>query len=178
MADPTNHTQDSTALTPVGEETRQADSTVRAHAVGSAVIGAVPVPPLVMAALLAMNLKMLYSLSRIYKVEFNRDLGRAAIFSFIGACGAGAIGGRVMWGLSTLVPVAGQLLQAVTVPLFAAGLTYGIGKIFTQHFASGGTFLDFKPEAVREHFYKEFREGTKVAEASGMDAGAAQPVTA
>jgi hypothetical protein len=36
-----------------------------------------------------------------------------------------------------LVPVAGQLLQAVTVPLFAAGLTYGIGKIFTQHFASG-----------------------------------------
>jgi hypothetical protein len=49
MADQTNHTQDSTALTPVGEETRQADSTVRAHAVGSAVIGAVPVPPLVMA---------------------------------------------------------------------------------------------------------------------------------
>jgi uncharacterized protein (DUF697 family) len=178
MADPTIHTDRGTDLIQSSEETRQSDATVRAHAVGSAVIGAVPVPPLVMAALLAMNLKMLYSLSRIYRVEFNRELSRAAIFSFIGACGAGAIGGRVMWGLSTLVPVAGQLLQAVTVPIFAAGLTYGIGKIFTQHFASGGTFLDFNPEAVREHFYAEFRRGTKVAEASGMDTDVTQPVTA
>lgn len=178
MPDPTIHKEAGTSLVRPGDETRQADATVRAHAVGSAVIGAIPVPPLVMAALLAMNLKMLYSLSRIYHVEFKRDLGRAAIFSFIGACGAGAIGGRVIFGLSTLVPVAGQLLQAVTVPIFAAGLTYGIGKIFTQHFASGGTFLDFDPDAVREHFYEEFREGTKVAEEAGMDTSVKQAVTA
>ena len=38
-----------------------------------------------------------------------------------------------------------------------------IGKLFTQHFASGGTFLDFHPEAVREHFYAEFQKGTKLA---------------
>lgn len=178
MADLTTHTEDSTALIQPAEETRKADATVRSHAIGSAIIGAVPVPPLVMAALLAVNLKMLYSLSRIYGVEFNRDLGKAAITSFLGACGAGAIGGRVIFGLSTLVPVAGQLLQAVTVPVFAAGLTYGVGKLFTQHFASGGTFLDFNPDAVREHFYEEFREGTKVAKETGMDTSVTQPVTA
>lgn len=163
MSDPTNLSEAGTALEEVSGTTRKADAAVRNHAVGSAVVGAIPVGPLVMVILLALNLKMVHKLSRIYGVDFNEDLGRAAIYSFIGACGAGAIGGRVIFGLSTLVPVAGQFIQAVTVPVFAAGFTYGIGKLFTQHFASGGTFLDFHPEAVREHFYTEFQKGTKLA---------------
>lgn len=164
MSDPTNQSEAGTALEGVSGTTRRADAAVRNHAVGSAVVGAVPVGPLVMVLLLALNLKMVHKLSKIYDVDFNEDLGRAAIYSFIGACGSGAIGGRIIWGLSTLVPVAGQFIQAVTVPVFAAGFTYGIGKLFTQHFASGGTFLDFHPEEVREHFYAEFQEGMKLAE--------------
>jgi uncharacterized protein (DUF697 family) len=163
MSDPTNQSEVGTALEEVSGTTRKADAAVRNHAVGSAVVGAIPVGPLVMVILLALNLKMVHKLSRIYGVDFNEDLGRAAIYSFIGACGAGAIGGRVIFGLSTLVPVAGQFIQAVTVPVFAAGFTYGIGKLFTQHFAAGGTFLDFHPEEVREHFYAEFQKGTKLA---------------
>jgi signal transduction histidine kinase len=31
-----------------------------------------------------------------------------------------------------------------------------VGRVFTQHFASGGTFLDFDPAEVREHFRQEF----------------------
>ncbi len=178
MSDPTPQTQGGTPLMQPSEESRKADATVRAYTVGSAVIGAIPIGPVVMAALLALNLKMIHAISRTYGVEFNRDLGKAAIYSFIGACGAGAIGGRVLWGLSTLIPIAGQLLHAVTVPLFAAGLTYAIGKLFTQHFASGGTFLDFDPDAVREHFYAEFRKGTRIAEEAELDAAGAELATA
>ena len=168
MSDPTTASETDTALVETSEETRKADASVRSHAVGSAVVGAIPVGPLVMVALLALNLKMLHKLSRIYGVEFDKDLGKEALYSFIGACGSGAIGGRVIWGLSTLVPVAGQFIQAVTVPVFAAGFTYGIGKLFTQHFASGGTFLNFRPEDVREHFYAEFQNGTKMAAQAGV----------
>jgi len=32
-----------------------------------------------------------------------------------------------------------------------------------QHFASGGTFLDFDPKNVREHFAREFKEGKLAA---------------
>jgi uncharacterized protein (DUF697 family) len=163
MSDTTNQLEVGAALEEVSHTTRHADAAVRNHAVGSAVVGAIPIGPLVMVILLALNLKMVHRLSRIYGVEFNEDLGRAAIYSFIGACGAGAIGGRVIFGLTTLVPVAGQFIQAVTVPAFAAGFTYGIGKLFTQHFAAGGTFLDFHPEEVREYFYAEFQKGTKMA---------------
>ena len=173
MSDPTNLSQTDTVPAETSETTRKADATVRTHAVGSAVVGAIPVGPLVMVVLLALNLKMVHKLSRIYGVEFDKDLGKAAIYSFVGACGAGAIGGRVIWGLSTLVPVAGQFIQAITVPVFAAGFTYGIGKLFTQHFAAGGTFLDFHPEDVRDHFYAEFQQGTKMAEEGGLQDAAA-----
>ena len=35
-------------------------------------------------------------------------------------------------------------------PVFSAGVTYVIGKVFIQHFASGGTLLDFNPPDYRE----------------------------
>jgi uncharacterized protein (DUF697 family) len=178
MSDPTNESETGTTLVETSETTRNADALVKTFAVGSAIIGAIPVAPVVMVLLLALNLTMLYRLSQLYGVTPNKDLGKAAIYSFIAACGAGAIGGRVKFGLSTVLPFAGQFIRGVTVPLFAAGLTYGVGKLFTQHFASGGTFLNFKPEEVREHFYAEFQNGTKMAEEAEVQEGAPQPTAA
>jgi hypothetical protein len=37
---------------------------------------------------------MLYKLSRIYNVEFQRDVGKSIIYSFLGACGAASVSGR------------------------------------------------------------------------------------
>ena len=50
------------------------------------------------------------------------------------------------------LPVVGTALGIVAVPAFASGLTWAIGKVFVQHFASGGTFLDFDPDKVRAYF--------------------------
>jgi lipoate-protein ligase A len=41
--------------------------------------------------------------------------------------------------------------------------TYAIGRVFIQHFESGGTFLDFNPEKVREYFKEQFERGKGVA---------------
>jgi hypothetical protein len=35
-------------------------------------------------------------------------------------------------------------------PAMSAGATYAIGMVFIQHFASGGTLLDFNPGDYRE----------------------------
>ena len=35
-------------------------------------------------------------------------------------------------------------------PVLSAGATYAIGKAFIQHFATGGTLLDFNPPDYRE----------------------------
>jgi hypothetical protein len=42
-------------------------------------------------------------------------------------------------------------------PTVSAGATYVIGKVFIQHFASGGTLLDFNPPDYRE-FIKAQKE--------------------
>jgi hypothetical protein len=35
--------------------------------------------------------------------------------------------------------------------------------VFIQHFESGGTFLDFNPDEVKEYFKAQFEEGRKLA---------------
>ena len=42
-------------------------------------------------------------------------------------------------------------------PALSASATYIIGRVFINHFASGGTLLDFNPPDYRE-FIKEQRE--------------------
>jgi hypothetical protein len=55
------------------------------------------------------------------------------------------------------VPVVGTTIGALTMPALSIGATYIIGKVFIQHFASGGTLLDFNPPDYRE-FIKAQKE--------------------
>ena len=48
------------------------------------------------------------------------------------------------------LPVIGTLVGTFTTPVLFAGATYIIGKVFIQHFTSGGTLLDFNPPDYRE----------------------------
>ena len=50
------------------------------------------------------------------------------------------------------------MVGGITVGVFASASTYAVGRVFIQHFASGGTFLDFKPEEVRDFFNAEFKK--------------------
>ena len=141
---------------------------VRNHSVLSAAMGVVPMPPLTMALILTNNLAMLKRLSSVYDVKFRKDAGKAAISSFLGGCGTVSISGRLIWGLSTAIPVAAPVIGVVTIPIFGAATTYAIGHLFIQHFESGGTFLNFDPEAVKGHYAELFAEGEKLAESEKL----------
>ena len=54
------------------------------------------------------------------------------------------------------VPGIGSVVGALTMPVYSAGATYVIGRVFMKHFASGGTLLDFNPPD-----YREFLKGQK-----------------
>jgi hypothetical protein len=49
-------------------------------------------------------------------------------------------------------------------PVYSAGVTYVIGKVFMKHFASGGTLLDFDPPDYRE-FIKQQQAKFKAQQA-------------
>ena len=55
------------------------------------------------------------------------------------------------------IPVVGTAVGAIVMPTMSAGATYAIGMTFIQHFASGGTLLDFNSSKYRE-FMKAQKE--------------------
>ena len=62
-----------------------------------------------------------------------------------------------------VIPVIGTAVGVVSMPVMMGAFTYAVGKVFTQHFESGGTFLDFDPVSYRQYFREMFRRGRTVA---------------
>jgi uncharacterized protein (DUF697 family) len=93
-------------------------------------------------------------LAKVYDVPFANDKVRPLIAALVGGYASTTIGYGLSGSLLRNVPGIGGILSAFSVPAFGAGVTWAIGKIFIQHFASGGTFLDFNPELVRTYFRK------------------------
>jgi hypothetical protein len=60
-------------------------------------------------------------------------------------------------GIAKFFPVIGTAIGQLTMAGVSAPATWVIGKVFIQHFASGGTLLDFNPPDYRE-FIKAQRE--------------------
>jgi hypothetical protein len=65
--------------------------------------------------------------------------------------------------LGKFIPGVGQTLATGSAVLLNGAATYAVGKVFIQHFAAGGTFLTFDPEAVRDYFATQLKEGGEVA---------------
>ena len=162
-AEPTT-TESATTAAPMDPEARhrEADRLVRQYALGGMATGLVPIPIADLAALVAVQLKLLHSLAGVYDIEFRADLGRSAVGSLLGSLMPSLAAPSVAASLGKLIPGVGQLLGTGTLVLLNGAATYAIGKVFTQHFASGGTFLTFDPETVRDYFAAQFEEGRTV----------------
>jgi uncharacterized protein (DUF697 family) len=115
----------------------------------SGAAGLIPVPLVDVAAIGGVQLHMLRRLSEIYGIPFSENRGKSILTSLAGAmipASAATTTGSLMKGL----PGIGTVIGALTMPVVASGATWVIGKVFIQHFASGGTLLDFNPPDYRE----------------------------
>jgi uncharacterized protein (DUF697 family) len=103
---------------------------------------------------------MLRRLSDIYGVPFIENRGKSIIASLAGSVLPASTATTTAMGVTSAlksIPGIGTAISAFTMPVFSAGATYVIGKVFIQHFASGGTLLDFNPPDYRE-FIKAQKE--------------------
>jgi uncharacterized protein (DUF697 family) len=126
-----------------------ASSLVDRFALWSGVAGLIPVPLIDAVAVGGLQIQMLRRLSQIYGVAFSENRGKALLSSLAGAMipTASSIGAA---SVLKAVPIVGTIIGGFVMPALSAGATYGIGKVFIQHFASGGTLLDFNPPDYRE----------------------------
>ncbi len=137
----------------------EAEQIVMKYVRAAMIVGLVPVPVVDMAALMAIQVRMLSRLSKLYGVEFSDELGKSTIGSLVGAGTsllASATSSRV---LSRLIPLTGWPVIAINTSFFGGASTYALGKVFIQHFDSGGTFLTFDPEKVRQYYAQQLAEG-------------------
>ena len=125
-------------------------------ALWSGAAGLIPLPVVDLAAVGGVQLYMLRRLAEIYGVPFSENRGKSVLASLAGAVipftTATTIG-----GLAKFFPVFGTAIGQLTMAGVSAPATWVIGKVFIQHFASGGTLLDFNPPDYRE-FIKAQRE--------------------
>jgi uncharacterized protein (DUF697 family) len=130
-----------------------AEQLVSRFSAWSAAAGVIPVPVVDLIAIGGVQLQMLRRLAEIYNVPFSDNRGKAVLASVIGsviATSAATTAAVGVWSALKFVPVLGTTVAALTMPAMSAGATYVVGKVFIQHFASGGTLLDFNPGDYRE----------------------------
>jgi uncharacterized protein (DUF697 family) len=133
-----------------------ASKLVDRFAIWSGVAGLVPLPVVDVLAVGGLQVQMLRRISQIYDVPFAENRGKSLIAAIAGAMipATSSVGAA---SSLKFVPVIGTLTAIFVMPALSAGATYAIGKAFIQHFASGGTLLDFNPPDYRE-FIKSQKE--------------------
>lgn len=146
----------------IDEREQLANETVKKYMYWSMGAGLIPLPAVDLAAVLAIQLKMVSDLSKQYGLKFSKDAGKAIIASLVGGA-APAVAGGALASVVKSIPVVGQTAGAVTMPALAAASTYAVGRVFIQHFESGGTFLDFDPERVRAYYSEQYEKGKTTA---------------
>ena len=146
---------DTSELTPE-HRAEMASKLVERFAIWSGVAGLIPLPIVDVLTVGGLQIQMVRRISQIYDVPFSENRGKALIASLAGTMIPATSG---IGAASTLkfVPLVGMVASAFVMPVLSAGATYAIGKAFIQHFASGGTLLDFNPPDYRE-FIKAQKE--------------------
>lgn len=149
-----------------------ANDIVKDYALWAGGFGLVPLPILDIAAITATQVRMASELNKHYRRwhrdryhhRFSHERLRSIIVSLIGSTIPVAAGSGV-GSLLKAVPLIGQALGLVTTPVFAWASTVAVGRVFIEHFESGGTLLDFDAEKMRHYYYEQFeaaKHGTKV----------------
>ncbi len=138
-------------------KTNDSNKIVKKYMIGVAAAGLIPVPVIDSVAITGIQLKMLHSLANLYEIQFMENLGKSLIASLIGS-GVAIVGASRLSRALKVVPGV-QILAGLSTSAISVAATYAIGKVFIQHFESGGTFLNFKPDQVKAYFAEQFQEG-------------------
>lgn len=140
----------------------EAHHLVRKYTLGAMAVGVIPLPVVDLAVLTGLQLDMLHSLSQRYEIPFSRDLAKS-ILSVLMSDTLVFVTATPVASLIKIVPILGQISGTISMVTLGGAATYATGKVFIQHFESGGNFLDFDPEKAKTHFQALYKEGQQLA---------------
>lgn len=140
---------------------QKAKSIVLNYSIGASGAAMLPLPLVDLVVMSSLQVKMLNSLANHYELPFSKEIGKSLIAALLGTLTT-ASASSTLGSLTKGLPGLGTATGIASMSIFGGASTFAIGQVFIQHFEAGGTFLDFKPEAVRRHFAEQFKTGENV----------------
>jgi uncharacterized protein (DUF697 family) len=141
----------------IASREERALAVVKSYLPWAAGAGILPLPGIDLAAIIGVQLRMLAELAEEYGVPFKEQAAKSIAAALMATVVQSTLTGSLASALK-FVPVVGTLLGIAVLPAVAAAATYAIGKVFITHFETGGTFLEFDPTKVQNHFRVEFEK--------------------
>ena len=135
-----------------------ADNTIKYYCFWSFSTALIPVPLVDLAAMSAIQVKMISELSELYDVPFSQGLAKKAIATLVASASSSSFA-----SLIKLVPGIGYFGLAIPLATLNVSYTYAVGKIFAQHFQSGADLASFDPDAQKTNFKEKLEEGKEYA---------------
>ena len=138
------------------------DAVIRNRVYAAMALGLAPIPVVDLVGFTAIQIDLVRVLAKKYNVPFKKNVAKAIISALIGS--VVPVGVAPIFGcLMTLVPFVGLATGAVSFSILGGASTYAVGKVFSKHFASGGTLLDVDTEKIKDGFKEQYEKGKSYA---------------
>jgi uncharacterized protein (DUF697 family) len=115
----------------------------------------IPMPGIDTAILAGVHVALIKRLCEHYDVSFEEHAARNVLIAVIAGFVPGTIGSVIGRKILRMLPSSARVFGWALFSASSAALSYGIGRLFIQHFESGGTLLSF--DATRIHHALTYR---------------------
>jgi uncharacterized protein (DUF697 family) len=134
------------------------DSVIQDYSLWAMGAGLIPIPFLDLSVVAAVQLKMLYDISKSYNVEFSKTRLKSIIAALLGTIATDSFRTSTFTGFIKSIPIV-RVIGMISTPIYAGATTYAIGKVFVYHLEAGGKVNDFNIDTMKEEFKDLFEEG-------------------
>ncbi|MBD1544671.1 YcjF family protein [Roseibium aggregatum] len=140
-----------------------ADNLIKDYVIASVAASIVPVAFFDIAAVVAIQLRMIQKLSQLYGKPFSERLGRKVIYALAGGVLGFGAGYVVAASATKMIPGIGWMVGMVSLPVVAGASTFAVGRSIVAHYEDGGTLMDFNAGKMRAFYKEQFEKGKELA---------------
>jgi len=133
------------------ERKQKAEEIINKHILWAMAATAIPIPVLDTVNLIFIQVDMLKSLSKLYEIDFNENIGKTIVSTIITSSTA--------TGISLLFRKK-KVISRISMSLISGALTYALGRIFLSNFEKGvKSIIDIDLKEAEELFDENFERG-------------------
>lgn len=148
-------TVEAEALSPQQQRDAQVKKLIKRYAAVSAGLGFIPVPALDIATIGSAQYAMIRDIAEVYGYQASNEHARVIVSATLGGSLPTVLAAAGGGSLVKSIPFIGTIAGAILVPALASAVTIALGRVFNEHFQTGGTLLDLDAEKMRAHFTSE-----------------------